>query len=116
MSFQVGAHCYATQADYAPAYCAAMAPIWSFDGTTTRRVDCVSANVDGSLAMSTSTWNTSGSTVTYWTMVPSAPPCVENDYWVAAEAVVGAALGLWALWYGGKKVLELLHWSRGSEV
>lgn len=120
MSVQVGGSCYATQADAVPALCARFEPQYSLAGNQSTSLVCDGPGTSAGtiLLMRTVIADITNAvpsiTVTHYSMPVSAPPCVETDYINALEAIAGPVLGLWALWYGGKKVLDLLRWHRGG--
>lgn len=117
MSFQVGASCFATAADAGRAACSQFPPVASISGDTVKTVSCSGSDgTSGALVLdivSTASGVTTTSTIS---QPVTFGPCVQSDYVDAAEVVAGAALAVWAVWYGGKKVLQMLNWSRGSEV
>lgn len=118
MSLQVGGHCYATAADAAPSACASYAPVSTVAGSGLTTVGCASANPDGTFAMYRITSDINGVSspvLSSFTLQIAFPPCVENEYYAAAEAIAGPLLALLAVAWGAKKLFDVLGWGRGAE-
>jgi len=117
MALQVGSLCYATQADAAAAACASVVPTSSVVGTSVVTLSCAGVNADGALLMQTSVSPIDGSTAAQVSEVAQPvvfSPCTQGDLVAALEVCIGAALGCWAIWWGGRKLLDLLSWGRGE--
>lgn len=117
MSFQVGGSCYATQAYAGAAACSNFVPVFTQDATNIYSTTCTGSTAAGALTLQNLTTKISnGNTTTKTlTVLQSYPLCIETDYLAAGEVIAGALLGLWAIYWGGSRVLSLLHWSRGSD-
>lgn len=121
MSYQVGAACYATLVDAGTAACAAYAPVSQLvqDGAVIRTVSCTSADpLTGALNLHISSSPIDGSTATSASVQQAItfPDCQQFAWVEAAEVLFAACLGLWAVCYGGYKILELLRWGRGESA
>lgn len=121
MSLQVGAFCYASPVEAGAAACGNFVPVSSLvdSGAAFRTVSCSSADAaTGALNLRISTAPVDGSAATF-TMVQQQvafPNCRESDYYDAAEVILGAALGVWATWWGVMKIIHFLGWGRGDAV
>jgi hypothetical protein len=119
MAYQVGLACYATFADAGAAACSSFVPISSITATDYKYVDCGGSDpVSGALYLAVRTTNISTGTITFNTIVQPIDfqPCMWSDFVAAIEICFGAALGVWAIWHGGKKLLSFLGWSRGENA
>lgn len=122
MSYQVGAACYATLVDAGAAACAQYAPVSTLvhDGAVIRTVSCSSADpTTGALNLHISSTPADGSDATTEITVQQAitfSDCQQFAWVDAAEVIFASGLGLWAVIYGGKKLLEVLHWGRGESI
>jgi hypothetical protein len=121
MSYQVGAACYGTLVDAGIAACAQYSPVSTLvqDGAVIRTVSCSGADPStGALNLTITSTPVDGSLGTSATVQQAITysECQQFAYIEAAEVVFGAVLGLWVIWYGGYKVLSLLHWGRGDNA
>lgn len=117
MAVQFGSTCFATAADASGSACAAFSPVVTVQGNIVRTLTCDSVDpVSSALVLHVNDHDivTGVVTDTFYSQLRAFPSCVQTDYLVAAEVVFSSALALWAIWYGGSKVLALLNWSRGQ--
>lgn len=115
MALQVGGSCYATQADAAAAACSQFNVAPFQDATTIQTSTCTGTSFGYLLLVNKKVDKvTNITTTTSNTLYPSFPPCIEQDYLVAAEIIFGGLLGLWAVSYAGMKVVNFLNFTRGS--
>jgi hypothetical protein len=119
VSLQVGSSCYASPADAGRAACSQFSPMLHVGDTTARTITCTSADAStGALNLKIVSTDLASSAVSVTTtqQLQDYPPCVQQDYIDSLEVVAGAFLGLWALYYFGRKVMQLLSWTRGENV
>lgn len=121
MSYQVGAACYATRVDAGAATCAAYAPVSQLvqDGAVIRTVSCSGADSStGALNLTITSTPVSGGlpSVAVVQQAITFPDCQQFAWVDAAEVIFAACLGLWAIIYGGKKIIETLNWGRGEST
>lgn len=119
MALQVGFWCYATQADAAAAACAAVVPSTTVSGGSVVTLSCSGVSAGGNIVMQTSAVPVDGSASAAVASVEQSvvfQPCVQPDYVSALELVFAAVLSAWAMWYGVKKVIDVLEWSRGDSA
>lgn len=121
MSFQVGSACYATVVDAGVAACAQYEPVSTLiqDGAVIRTVSCSSADATtGALILNISSTPVDGSAGTVATVHQAITyaDCQQFAWVQAAEVVFAALLGLWAVCYGGYKIISLLRWGRGDSA
>lgn len=117
MAVQVGGYCFASPADAAPHACAAFAPVTQISGGTATTVSCSSANPDGTLSMARTLADINGvnpPVTTYYTSQMDYPPCVQQDYLEAAEAVAGPVLACVVVCWGLWKINSYLGWGRAD--
>jgi hypothetical protein len=116
MALQVGDSCYATQLDAAIATCAIFQPVYYQDATYAYSLSCV--GTDGisrlSLVRTKTTISTNTSVTTNFTQALAYPPCQQDAQLAAYETIFGGVLALFAICYGGYKVISFLGYSRGS--
>lgn len=121
MSFQVGAACFATVVDAGAAACAQYQPVSTLvqDGAVLRTVSCSSADPStGALNLNITSTPVDGSASSSAIVQQaiSFSDCQEAAYVQAASIYFGAALGLWAVIWCGKKVIETINWGRGESA
>jgi hypothetical protein len=121
MSYQVGAACYATVVDAGAAACAQYQPVSTLvqDGAVIRTVSCSSADpTTGALNLNISSTPVGGSPGTSATVQQAItfPDCQQFAYVQAAQVIFGSLLGLWAVIWCGKKMIDIINWGRGESV
>jgi hypothetical protein len=117
MALQVGGSCYATVVDAGAAACAEYNQAGFMDATNIYTTTCTSANATTgvlNLSVITTKISTNVSTVKALTVSPAYPPCNEPAHLAAYETIFGGVLALFAICYGGYKVISFLGYSRGS--
>lgn len=118
MSLQVGSVCYASPVDAGSAACAAFVPVSSISGGQVQTVSCGSSDsTTGALNLTVSSTNISSGVTSsiQISQLQTFPPCAQGDFIAAFEVLFAGLLGLWAMWYGGSKLIGFLGWSRGQD-
>lgn len=121
MSYQVGAACYATLVDAGTAACAAYAPVSQLvqDGAVIRTVSCSGADSStGALNLTITSSPVDGSPSSSAVVQQSItyPDCQQFAWVEAAEVIFASGLGLWAVIWCGKKIIETINWGRGEST
>lgn len=118
MSLQVGLSCYADAVNAGEAACASFVPVSSIDASGVRTVSCSGTDpLTGALQLNVA-YTPDGGTTIYTTIsqLQSFPPCIQDDYLLAAEQVFGVLLAAWAIIYGAWKLKGFMHWNRGDRL
>jgi hypothetical protein len=117
MSLQVGTLCYSSAVEAGRAACSQFSPVSMLSGSTMKTASCASSDaITGALLVNvvTTDLSTNASSVVQISQTVSFPACVQQDYIDAAEIIIGALLGLWCVWFTGKKIIETLGFTRGE--
>jgi hypothetical protein len=119
VSLQVGAFCYANAVEAGRAACSQFQPVTSLSGTLFKTITCTGSDATtGSLSLDLKTFDTAALTMTEQTFSQSLnySDCVNQDYVDAAEVIFPALVAVWVVWICGRKMMDVLGWSRGDHV